>query len=95
MNLLQNPVVLSTVNKLAFAIAAWLVHRGTVAADQQTSIENGAAGIMLGLVSIAVTLWQSYQHKNDKAVIAQVETISPVAVAQAREIVNSKTPNGL
>lgn len=95
MGWLQNPIVLGMVNKAAIIFAAWLVHRGTVASTQEAAVENAVSGFLLGFASLALTLWQSYQHKNTKDVLAQVKITNPAAVENAREVVNAPTPNGL
>lgn len=91
----MNPVIVSIANKVAFAIAAYLVHRGAIAANVQTSVENDIVGVLLGAFSIGLTVWTSLQHKNANAVVAQVAITHPEAVEAAQIAVNSKTPNGL
>lgn len=91
----MNPIIVSIANKIAFIIAAWFVHKGVIAADMQTAVESDMVGIVLGLISVGVSLWQSYQHKNANAVVAQVNVTHPEAVAAAQIVVNGKTPNGV
>jgi hypothetical protein len=95
MSLFDNQIVKMVANKIAFIAAAWLVHRGLVATDQQSAFENDLVGILIGAISIGVSWWQSRNHQQAKEVIAVVAEAHPAAVAAAQAAVNAKTPNGL
>ena len=92
---MKNPILLGIANKVAYTAAAWFVHRGWVAGDQQSQAENVIVGVVLGALSWGWTCYTTHHHDQQNKVVAQLATSNPLAVLQAQINVNSKTPNGL
>ena len=92
---LKNPILLGVCNKIAYTVAAWFVHRGWVAGDQQSEAENIIVGVVLGLLSWGWTYLSTRKHDQQNKVVAQLADSHPLAVLQAQISLNAKTPNGL
>ena len=92
---MKNPIALGIANKIAYTVAAWFVHHGMVAGDQQSQAENIIVGVILGAISWGATYYTTHHHNQQNKVVAALAVSNPLAVVQAQANVNAKTPNGL
>ena len=95
MDWIDSEILKGIVNKIAFAVALWLVSKGWLATGQKQDFGNDIAGILIGVISVGVTWIQAYKHNHANKIIAAVNVTQPQAIVAAKALIDAPTPNDL